>query len=226
MDASNDPLFVEEEVPVRDDIAHRAGVRSMTGHTTLVVAGSPSASSFRSHYLEYDGAGTRIRHEKFNHDGMLVRRWLYDAEGRLSQEITYDQKGDVDYWFDVVRDGEDWTEQRMYSPPDHLQYRIAADRDANGRLSRATHYDPAGQVIRLDSYAYDSLGLLVRVAMGHMGERIYEYDEHQNLKRKSIIMPGMSVYGDVHEFGYDNRGLLIRMDHLHFSATTFEFTLV
>jgi hypothetical protein len=224
MTASHDPAFVEEEVPIRDDIARRAGARSMTGHTTPIVAGSPSASSFKTHHLEYDGAGARICHEKFDCDGRLVRRWLYDAEGRLSQEITYDAKGDIEYWFDVARDGHKWTEKRMYSPQDRLLYRIAADRDASGRLLHATYYDPVGQSIRSDSYSYDSLGLLVRVALGHMGECIYEYDQRQNLARRSNNLPGMSAYGDVHEFGYDDRDLLIRMDHLHFSVTTFAFT--
>jgi hypothetical protein len=41
-----------------------------------------------------------------------VRRWLHDAEGRLSHEITYDAKADIEYWFDVARDGHKWTEKR------------------------------------------------------------------------------------------------------------------
>ncbi len=221
---SYDPLFVEEEVPIRDDIARQGGVQSMSGHTVSVVAGPPSASGFRSYYLEYDATGNRIRHEKFDCDGKLVRRWRYDVQGRLSQEITYDAKGDIQYRLDVVRDRQGWTEKQMYSPLDRLQYRIAADRDVSGRLLRVAYHNPAGQIIRSDSYEYDSLGLLVRVAAAAMGEYIYEYDQRQNLKRKFRNLPGMSVYGDVHEFEYDDRNLIIRMDHLHFSVTTFAFT--
>jgi YD repeat-containing protein len=224
MTMAQDPLFVQDEVPINDEIARRAGVRSMTGYTTQVVGGSPSADSFRSYYLEYNGTGTRIRHEKFDNDAKVARRWMYDAQGRLSQEITYDAKGDIEYWFDIASDGQDWTQKRMYYPPDRLHYRIAADRDASGRLLQTTYYDPAGQSTRSDSYSYDSLGLLVRVAVGHMGERVYEYDQRQNLKRRSNNLPGMSAYGDVHEFGYDDRDLVVRMDHLHFSVTTFAFT--
>lgn len=224
MRASADPLFVEEEVPIRDDLAHRAGVRCMTGHTTPVAAGSPAVRSFRSYDLEYDRAGTRIRHEKFGRDGRLVRRWRYDAEGRLTREVTYDATGAVEYWFDIVHDDLGWIEKRMYSWPDHLQYRIVSDRDASGWLLRAIYHDPAGQVLRADTYDYDSLGLLVHVAMGHIGECSYAYDQRRNLQRKSRILPGMSEYGDIHEFAYDHRDLLIRMDHRHFCTTTFVLT--
>ena len=221
--AYRDPLFVEEEVPIRDDMAHRAGVRSLTGRTAALPAESASAS-FTSYFIEYDGQGSRIRHEKFDRSGKLVGRWLYDGQGRLCQEIVYDPNGNVHYRLDLIGGGNGWTEKRMYYLPDRLHYRIAADRDASGRLSRATYLDSAGQAIRSDSYDYDSRGLLTRVVMGHMGECVYEYDERRNLKRRCKNLPGMSVFGDVQEFEHDDRNLLIRMEHLHFSVTTFAFT--
>jgi RHS Repeat len=223
MTVSYDPTFVEEEVPIRDDIARQAGVQSMTGHTTQAAAASP-ASGFRSYYVEYNDVGTRIRHEKFDRNGVMVRRWLYDAQGKLSQEIACDAKGGIEYWFDVTCDDKGWREKRMYYPPGQLHYRIAADRDANGRLLRATYYDPAGESIRSDSYSYDNLGLLVRVATGQTGECVYDYDQRQNLKRKSNNLPGMSAYGDVYELKYDDRNLMVQVDHLNFSVTTFTFT--
>jgi hypothetical protein len=221
---ASDPLYVEEEVPIRDEIAHLAGIRSITCHTTAIVTGSLPAHSYASYYLEYDERGTRIRHEKFNCDKKLVRRWLYDVRGNLSQEITYDSRGDIDYWFEVMGNGQGWTEKRMYSRPNHLQYRIAAERNGSGRLRRTTYYDSNAQAMRADSYSYDSMGLLVRVEVGGMGECLYEYDQRQNLKRKSKILPGMSEYGEVYEFTYDDRDLVVRMEHLHFSVTTFVFT--
>jgi len=57
-----------------------------------------------------------------------------------------------------------------------------------------------------------------------MGECIYEYDRRQDLTRRSNNLPVMSAYGDLHECRYDDRDLLIRMDHLHFRVTTFAFT--
>jgi hypothetical protein len=56
--------------------------------------------------------GQRLRCFAHTSRRPLVRRWLHDAEGRLSHEITYDAKADIEYWFDVARDGHKWTEKR------------------------------------------------------------------------------------------------------------------
>jgi len=111
----------------------------------------------------------------------------------------------------------------MYYGPGILNYRIVAERDANGRLSRATYYDATGAIKRSDSYVYDHLGRLVCIDMGNMGQSVYEY-ENQNLVRRSRNLPGASAYGDVAEFAYDYRGLLTSMDHLHFSVTSLSYT--
>ncbi len=214
---------MQDEVPIHDENAHRAGVRRITGYTAPLVLGTPSNSHFRSYFLEYDRAGARIRHLKFDRDGKVIRQWFYDDRSRLSQEVTYDARGDIDYRLDVLQEVQGWTEKRMYSRQDHVQYRVVADRNTSGRLLRTNHIDSAGQVIRVDSYNYDQLGLLVCVTAGQLGERTYEYDQRQKLKKRTNNMPGMSMYGDIDEFSHDDQDLLIRMEHLHLSVTTFEF---
>jgi hypothetical protein len=224
VESPQDPLFVEEEVPVRDLVARRCAVELVTGYTVPVVGGTPSAEGFRSYILEYDKNGSRTRLEKFSSAGELVWRCVYDDEGMPRKEITYTVHGEVDYQFDISYSDGYWKERLMYSAPGRLHYRVVAERDASGRLLRAVFYDAAGLATRSDSYAYDSLGRLMRVDLGNIGQCVYEYDEKRNLIRRSRNLPGASAYGDVTEFEHDGQGLLTRMDHLHFSVTSLSFT--
>ncbi|MFZ0772824.1 MAG: hypothetical protein WCA49_10340 [Candidatus Sulfotelmatobacter sp.] len=224
MNRLQDPLFVEEEVPIPDQAAHRCGVKSVTGFTSAIVNEVASPNRFKSCLLTYDKQGNKTLHQQFDRDGKLIHEWFYDGEGKLVQEIAYEGSGKVDWRFDVAYDNRGWKEKRMYSAPDRLHYTIVADRDAGGTLWRATYSNPTGETIRSDSYLYDSRGLLERVDMGHMGERLYEYDSHERLQRKTVNLPGASAYGEVYEFEYDDRDLLTHITRLHFSATLLDFT--
>jgi hypothetical protein len=223
VDRPADPLFVEEEIPICDQVAGQCAVESVTADTIPVVGDVPSPRGFRSSRLEFDRNGNRTRQEKFDRAGTLIGAGEYDGAGRLCKETSYAAPGEVDYHFDIVYSGDRWTEKLMYYGPEILNYRIVAERDANGRLSRATYYDATGEIKRSDSYVYDHLGRLVRIDMGNMGQSVYEY-ENQNLVRRSRNLPGASAYGDVAEFAYDYRGLLTRMDQLHFSVTSLSYT--
>jgi hypothetical protein len=220
--SSQDPLFVEEEIPIRDQTARRCSVESVTGNTVRIVGEVSSEEGFSNYLLTYDRNAHRVRQEKSDRAGGVIWRCAYDDEGRLREEIFYKAPGEVDYQFDIVYDGGLWKERLMYSGPTRLHYRIVAERDANGMLLRAIYYDRAGVIKRYDSYVYDHLGQLTHVDMGNLGQCAYEY-ENQNLIRRSRNLPGASVYGDVTEFAYDERGLLTRMDHLHFSVTSLSY---
>jgi len=223
VESCEDPLFVEEEIPICDWAAGRCAVKSVMGNTVRVAGDVPSEEGFRSYLLEYDRNGSRTRQEKFGPAGTLIWGCVYDGEGRLRKEISYKAPGEVDYQFDIVYGGDRWKEKLMYSGPGRFHHRIAAERDADGRLLRALYYDGTGVIKRSDFYVYDHLGQLVRTDMGNMGQYMYEY-ENQNLIRRSRNLPGASVYGDVAEFEHDYRGLLTRMDHLHFSVTSLSYT--
>ena len=223
VESSHDPLFVEEEIPICDQAAGQCAVELVTGNTIRVVGDVPSEEGFRSYLLEYDRNGNRTRQEKFDRAGRLIWECVYDGEGRLRKETSYKAPGEVEYQLDIIYGGDRWKEKLMYSGPGRLHYRIAAERDAGGRLLRAIYYDGTGVIKRSDSYVYDHLGRLVRVDMGNMAQCVYEY-ENQNLIRRSRDLPGASVYGDVAEFEPDYRGLLTRMDHLHFSVTSLSYT--
>jgi hypothetical protein len=62
------------------------------------------------------------------------------------------------------------------------------------------------------------------VSMAHMGEWIYEYDEDDNLKKKTGLLPSASAFGENFEFQYDRRGLLVQSHHLHYNITVFEYS--
>ncbi len=224
MNRFKDPLFVEEEIPLSDAIARQQGVKTVSGFTSTIVNEVPTPIGFKSYLLTYDKLGNKTLHKKFNSDGKPTHEWIYDGNGKLAQEIAYEGSGKADWRFDIIYGNGGWKEKRMYSAPDNLQYTIVADRDASGKLLRANYSDPTGKTIRLDLYVYDSRGLLERVDMGHMGDRLYEYDSHQRLMRKIVNLPGASAYGEIYEFEYDDRDLLTRIVRLHFSVTALDFT--
>lgn len=220
-----DPLFVQEEVPIRNELAIKFKIETITGQSFEIKNGVQSPTGFTSHLLAYDRSGNRIRQQKYNREGKTVHDWMYDPKGRLLQEIAYDASGRINYRFELVYDhADEWKEKQMYLSSGELGYRVVSNRDADGRIITGTYYDPAGKNIRTDSYIYDGRGRLAKMSMGHMGEWIYEYYEDDSLKRKTGHLPGASVFGEDFEFEYDDRGLLIRTNHLYFSVTVFEYT--
>lgn len=221
MSSSQDPLYVEDDVPICDEVARRYRAESVTGHAYPLTGDEVSTSGYKSYFLAYD-VGRRIVQECFNPDGNVVRRWVYD-DGNAKQELLYDRSGNLDSRFDIFYLGDYWNEKQMYDAQGTLKYRIVGDRSVDGRLSKATFYAASGELIRSDSYLYDSVGLLLRVNLGEIGKREFKYDQHHDLIRRSTSLPGASVYGDVDEFDYDNRGLVSRKTHLHGCATLFDW---
>lgn len=216
-----DPLYVEDEVPIRDEVARRYRVESVTGHTYPMIGGRVSANGYKSHFLAYDG-GRRVVQECFNPDGNVVRRWVYD-DGNSKQEFLYDRFGNLDSRFDIFYLGDYWNEKQMYDAQGTLKYRIVGDRLIDDRLSKATFYAASGELIRSDFYLYDRVGLLLRVNIGQIGQRLFNYDQNDNVIKRSTSLPGASIFGDVDEFDYDNRGLVSRKTHLHDCATLFDW---
>lgn len=219
-----DPLFVQDEIPIRSTRIREAGVETITGYTFPIENGVQSPHGFKSHVVTYDKSGMRVRQQKYNSEGTLIHEWRFDSEGRPLEEIAFGASGEVSYRFAFVySDAGPWVEKRMYLGSGDLHYRIAATRTEDGRIAAATYYDASGRQLRTDTYVYDGTGRLVEVDAGQMGAWIYEYDERNNLKRRTENTPGMSVLGNVVEFEYDDRGLLLRMTHLHYSVTTVEY---
>lgn len=223
MNGSQDPLYIEDHVPIRDEVARRYGVESVTGHTHSMSGGEVSANSYKSYFLAYSRVGHRSLQECFNPEGKVVQRWLYNGNGKVIQELLYGGSGNLDSRFDIFYLGDYWNEKQMYDAQGTLKYRIVGDRLRDGRLLKATFYAASGELIRSDSYLYDSVGLLLRVDLGRIGKRLFKYDQHNDLVERSTTLPGASVYGDVDEFDYDNRGLVSRKTHLHVCATLFDW---
>jgi YD repeat-containing protein len=225
MNKIEEPLFVVEEVPIRNELVRRLHIESITGESFNIKNHEPSASRFKSHLLTYDRSGNRRNHWKYDPEGAVVYEWVYDLEGRPLKEVAYHAKSQVNYEFRFIYDHqENWREKKMYVHGNQVSYVIIPDRDARGMILNGHYYDSSGRRIRTDSYIYDDRNRLVRISMGHMGEWIYEYDENSNLKSKSGNSPSADVYGETFEFQYDDRWLLKRMNHLHRSATEFEYT--
>ncbi|HKR65685.1 MAG TPA: RHS repeat domain-containing protein [Thermoanaerobaculia bacterium] len=202
-------IDVEDPVPIDDATTREHRVQSLTSLDAFVLA--------------YDHAGRRILHQQFGRDKKLMRQWHYDQSGKLVKDVAYDKSGNAAYWFDVSYEGEGWSEKVMYSAPAILSYRIVATRDGNGRLSTAVWYDPTGKILRTHHYAYENC-LLVHIDMGEMGECVCDYDARGNLLRRSITSPGASERGDVTQFEYDDRGLLMRMTRIAEATMSFAYT--
>ena len=220
-----DPLFAQEEIPIRHSLIRKFEIESVTGKSFEIKNGIHSSNGFKSHLLMCGRPGNRIRREKFNREGKMIYQWIYDEKGRPLREIAYEDSGKINYRIELIYNhDDDWKEKRVYLSGHDIHYRIVANREAKDRLTQGIYYDSSDQRIRTDSYVYDDRGRLVRVSMGHMGEWIYEYDEDDNLKKKTGLLPSASAFGENFEFQYDGRGLLVQRNHLHYSITVFEYT--
>lgn len=220
-----DPLFAQEEIPIRHSLIRKFEIESVTGQTFDIENGIRSSNAFKSYLLICGHSGNRSRQEKYNREGKLMYEWLYDEKGRLLREIAYEASGTINYRIEsIYNHDDDWKEKRMYLSGNDIHYRIVANREAQGRLTEGIYYDSSDQRIRIDAYVYDDRGRLVRVSMGHMGEWIYEYDEDDNLKKKTGLLPSASAFGENFEFQYDGRGLLVQSNYLHYNITVFEYT--
>jgi YD repeat-containing protein len=220
-----DPLFALEEIPIRNALIHKFGIESVTGQSFEIKNGIRSADGFSAYLLMCDRSGKRSHQEKYSREGKVIHEWIYDEKGRPLREIAYEASGKINYRLESIYNHDDnWKEKRVYLSGNDIHYRIVANRDAKGRLTEGDYYDSSDQRIRTDSYVYDDRDRLVRVSMGHMGEWIYEYDENDNLKRKTGRLPSASVFGENFECQYDDRGLLIQRNHLYFDITVFEYT--
>ena len=220
-----DPLFAQEEIPIRPPLIRKFAIESVTGRSFEIDNGIRSSKGFKSYLLLYGRSGNRSRQEKYNREGKTIYEWVYDEKGTPLREIAYEASGKINYRIECIYDhGDYWKEKRFYLSGNDIHYRIVANRDAKGRLTEGIYYDSDNQRIRTDSYVYDDRGRLVTVSMGHMGEWTYEYDEDDNLKKKTGLLPSASAFGNNFEFQYDDRGLLVQSNHLNYSVTIFEYT--
>lgn len=224
-DIIKSPLFVQEAIPIRNELVRKFKIESVTGHSFEIENGVQSTSLFKSHLLTYGRSGNRIRQQKYSREGKKILESVYDSKGRLLREIAYETSGKISARLELVYNhDENWIEQLMYLSGDEFHYRIVSSRDAKGRIIEGTYYAPSGQRIRTDSYIYDHRGRLISISMGHMGEWNYEYDGDNNLTKKTGDLPSASAFGENFEFRYNNEGLLVQRNHLHYSITAFAYT--
>lgn len=214
--AADDPLYVEDEIPICDRVCRRERVETVVGRT----------DGYRSFVLAYDASGRRVHQEQLDSSGRVLRRWLYE-DGRRLQELAYDRDGQLEWRCELVyRPDGLWREKRMYAASGEPMHSIAADRDANGRLLTATFVQAGGEadVMRVDTYRYDDRGRLGEVDMGALGDCVFEYGAaHGLLTRRSRNLPGASAFGDVLELEYDTRELPVRLSHANRGQTVLEF---
>lgn len=219
-----DPLFVDEEIPLRAAPVHDYRIRSITGRTFETRDGSREAEGFHSHLLRYSGSGKKIGQERYNRAGTMVYEWIYDEPGRAIREIAYQDSGEIKYQIENVYDHQaQWIEKRMSLPDGRVNWRMVAQRNTEGMLVECVYYNSQDQIIRSDVYIYDQQGRLATLNMGDFGEWSYEYDEAGNLMRKTGNLASASMLGETFEYRYDARSLLVERDHLNFEMTVFEY---
>jgi YD repeat-containing protein len=220
----DDPLFVDEEIPLREAVVRDNRVRSITGRTFETRDGSREAEGFRSHLLQYNTSGKRVRQERYNRAGATVYEWIYDEQGKTIREIAYQDPGEINYQIESIYDHQDqWSEKRMLLPDGRLNWRIVPQRNTEGMLLKCVYYNSQDQILRSDVYIYDEQGRLMTLDMGDFGEWNYQYDEAGNLTRKTGNLASASILGETFEFHYDARSLLVQRDHLNYEVTVFDY---
>lgn len=221
----DDPLFAQNEVPIRDKFVHKFKIKSVTGDSFEIENARKSPTGFRSNLLDYDRSGNRLVQQKYNREGQIIHEWGYDSNGRLEGDDTYEASGRISFRFEYLYDHDgNWNKKLMYLSGVEPHYIIIANRDVHGRILEGVYYDASDQRIRTDSYIYDDRDRLVGMSMGHMGEWVYEYNENDNLTRKTGDLPSASVFGESFEYQYDDQDLLIKTNHLYHSVTVFKYT--
>jgi YD repeat-containing protein len=218
-----DPLFVDEEIPLRPTPVHDYRISSITGRTFETREGSRETEGFRSHLLRYS-SGKRIRQERYNRAGTIVYKWIYDDQGRPIREIAYQDSGEINYQIEsAYEDHDQWIEKRMSLPDGRVNWRLVPQRNTEGILLECVYYNSQDQILRSDAYIYDKQGRLVTLDMGDFGEWTYQYDEAGNLTRKTGNLASASMLGETFEFRYDARSLLVERDHLNYEVTVFDY---
>ena len=203
MENIEDPLFVQEEIPIRNELVLKLKIETIIGESCEIKNGIQLSDYFKSHWLAYDFYGNKTREQKYNRDGKVICDWIYGLKGKLKLEIKYDNSGKVSYRIHFVYDNTGyWKEKRIYLSSGEFHYRIVSNRDTFGKIITSTYYDSSGQIIRTDSYIYEGSDKLVKMNMGHMGEWIYEYDEKSNLKNKIGHLLAMSILGENFQYKY------------------------
>ena len=218
----DDPLYAEDDLPVRDSLAREHRVATITGYERALGAAQAARSEYRSELLAYDRGGRRLSYQRFDRVGEPVRRRVYEA-GELVAELAYDRSGEIDYRIDVLRERTGWSEKQLRSASGAVELRVIAERDDSGRLLRAVFLDPGGEQLRAERYAYDEHGRLARVDAGALGFRTYDYGPGGELVRRTVVAPGASGLGDVVELEHDARGLPVRSVRPHVSETNYAF---
>jgi hypothetical protein len=216
----DDPLYVEDDLPLRDSLARAHRVATVTGYERAL--GTGEANAFRSEVLVYDRAGRRVSHERLDAAGAPVRRRVYER-GRLVAELAYDRRGEVNYRIEVRYRGGAWSEKKLCPTHGAAGLRVLAERDENGRLLHAIFSGASGERLRTERYEYDEDGRLVRVDCGALGARRYAYGPDGEPVRKTVDAPGQSGLGETYELEHDERGLLTLIVRPHLSETRFAF---
>jgi hypothetical protein len=222
---SQDPCFVKEEIPLRADLVHRFKIDTVIGRTWMIKNSELSSRGFKSHLLKYDSCGNKVNQQKYDRDGKVIYAWMY-AKGLPVKEVSYESSGRINYTFEFVyNNSKNWKEKRLYLSSGLFHYCIVPHRDVLERIVTATYYDSSSREIQKDSYFYDNFGRLIRMKVGQMGEWVFEYATDNNLKKRTGNLSGASIFGENFEFQYDDRGLLVRINHLHHDTTVLEYSL-
>jgi RHS repeat-associated protein len=201
-----------------EPLGHVARFVDALGHETrmeyagtgvLAKVTQPNELEWRFHYDEDE----RLR--RIENPRLERYDFTYNWAGQVEQEVTFDGRY-LDYQHDKagrlarIRYPDDTWREFGYDPLGNVVEErspdgdIAFERDALGRLGKATLHEYNGKVVT--EYERDALG---RVVVEKQNGRTLRY-EYDALGRRSVrILPG----GQATRYGYEVLGALARVDH-------------
>ncbi|MBD5095589.1 MAG: hypothetical protein HDT40_01060 [Lachnospiraceae bacterium] len=242
-DIPEDAVLKITETTYRDGEVWQTIVKYRNVHDDVVVVANISSDGeevlSRHDEYEYDESGKKIYVKTIWESGEYAeieylsdnteKRKNYDMEGRLEDESTYDEYGNLIMSHTIVYD----MNGRLIG--DFIEDNSDCDYDENGKILVCRQRSESGEIIAIITNTYDDNGnILSSEKLYTENKKIsiysvshsYEYDDKNNLISEEEIMKLTEDYVfsiDSYEYQYDENGRKIRQDYSNFRVRSADY---
>ena len=216
-------MDTQNTIPLSITLVEKYKVKSITGCTFKIDNGVIAKSGYKSSYEAFDTNGHRIQSLEYNPEGKVIREVIFDPDGKVIKEISYVDPNGIVYEYRFIYDDKGKLKEKSMYIDGSFWNKLVAERDQDGFIIKDYAYDSTNKNTRIDYYSYDETHHLIQKNMGHLGVWYYQYDDNHNLIKLSGDIASGSEAGEVYEFYYDDKGLLLKKIHMYDSVTTYEY---
>lgn len=195
-------------MPKNDTPFEKLLIKSIIGYTFTIKNGVQEKSGYKSSLELFNKDQIQTLSEKYFKSGALEVKSFFDEDGLLIREVFYYEDGKVNYEYRYFRDENNKViNKMMFLGSGEKWSSIASEYDSDEKKIIDKYIDSEGKVIREDLYEYKN-NLLITINCGKMGLENYEYNNLNQLTKKTIINPSGNVLGENYLYSYNGKGLL------------------